>query len=159
MAGDVMELVTVQEDPRDPVYIPVAVFCTAYARRSLIDAIKANESRFLYCDTDSMHLSGTEQPTGIDIHDSRLGAWKVEGTFSHARHLRAKTYIWDLNGEIGVTCAGMPSNIKQGCDFDNFHLGYSNLDENGNIRPGLGKLVPLLVRGGRTLVERPYSLK
>lgn len=147
------------EETRDALYIPVAAFCTAYARRALLRAAGANRSRFVYCDTDSLHLTGTEEPQGIELHDTRLGAWKVEGEFSRARHLRAKTYIWDLNGKTSVTCAGMPSNIKAACTFDNFRIGFSNMDGNGKIIPGLGKLYPLMVKGGRTLIDRPIVLR
>lgn len=147
------------QETRPPVYVPVAVFATAWARDTLIRAAMANRERFIYCDTDSLHLLGTEPPAACPLDDVKFGFWKVEGEFSHARHLRTKAYIWDLSGEVSVKCAGMPDNIKADCTFDNFHIGYSNLDENGRIRPGLGKLHPLLVRGGRTLIDRPYQLR
>lgn len=148
-----------ESDMRDPIYLPVGAFCTAYARDTLIRAILANYDRFVYCDTDSMHLLGTEDPAGIPLHPTNLGAWGVEGTFKHARHLRAKCYIWDLNGKIGVTCAGMPDNIKATCTFENFQFGFTNRDENGEVKPGTGKLTPVTVNGGVVLVERSYVLK
>ena len=89
-------------ETRDPVYLPVGAFCTAWARHTLISAIHANQDRFIYCDTDSMHLAGTDDPEGIPLHDTDLCAWKVEGTFSHARHLRAKCYIWDRFGAVSI---------------------------------------------------------
>lgn len=158
---------TGEEESRDAVYVPLSAFCTAYARDTLIRAIHANRERFVYCDTDSMHLLGTAEPDGIRLHDTDFCAWKVEGEFSRARHLRAKCYIWDLNGEISVTCAGMPDNIKAHCTFDNFRFGFSNLEtiehEDGTcevrVRPGWGKLLPKAVPGGIVLVESPYELK
>ena len=150
------------EETREPVYIPVAVFVTAYARQALIEGIRANYDRFIYCDTDSMHLTGTDAPRGIRTHDTELCAWKVEGTFSHARHLRAKCYIWDLNGVVGVTCAGMPDNIKSYCTFDNFHLGFSNtrvVDGKREIVPGMEKLLPKNVPGGVVLTPSIYELR
>lgn len=158
-------------ETRDPVYIPVACFCTAWARKTLIDAIHANQERFLYCDTDSMHLLGTGDPSGVRLHDSDFCAWKVEGTFSHARHIRAKCYIWDLNGKVGVTCAGMPDNIKAACTFDNFHIGFNNVNpitgkvcggaccRYGTVCHGMAKLLPKQVRGGCVLVNGLYALK
>lgn len=154
----IVEFQTV-EDSRDPVYIPVAVFVTAYARKALIDAIHANRDRFIYCDTDSMHLLGTDDPRGIALHDTHYNAWKVEGRFTRAKHLRAKTYIWDLNGKLEVKCAGMPQNMKAHIGWDDFEVGYSNMDEHGEIREGEGKLVPLMVKGGRTLVDRPFQIR
>ena len=151
----------VLNDPetRDPVYIPIGTFCTAYARKTLIHAIHENRDRFIYCDTDSMHLTGLEDPAGIKLHDTDLCAWKVEGQFTHARHIRAKCYIWDLNGEISVTCAGMPDNIKKICTFDNFQIGLNNLKPDGTIIEGTGKLTPVAVPGGVVLKARPYQLR
>lgn len=152
-----------QDDPstRDPIYTALAVFVTAWARHDLFHAIWDNRERFLYCDTDSMHLLGTEQPKGIEIHDSKLGAWKVEGTFSRARHIRAKTYMWDLNDEIGVKCAGMPANVKELVTWDNFHRGFTNIVHGADgdyIRPGYGKLRPLAVPGGIVLIDGPFTI-
>lgn len=150
-------------EERAPVYVPAAAYMTAWARLELLTAIHANRSRFLYCDTDSMHLLGTEPPTGIALHDTHFGAWKVEGTFTRARHLRPKAYIWDLNGRKEVRCAGMPDNIKADCNFENFYPGYANYDTlpDGSIkiREGLGKLKPYMVPGGRTLIDAPYRLR
>lgn len=148
-----------EHEERDSVYIPVGTFTTAYARDTLIRAIHENWDRFIYCDTDSMHLEGTADPAGIPLHDTNLCAWKVEGTFSHARHLRAKCYIWDLNGEVSVTCAGMPDNVKALCTFDNFHYGLSNIDPvTGKVIEGAGKLTPVAVPGGVVLEPRRYVL-
>lgn len=155
-----------EREVRDPVYVPVAAFCTAWARDTLIRAIMANRDRFVYCDTDSMHLRGTWAPDGIRLHDTDLCAWKVEGEFWRARHLRAKCYIWDLNHKVSVTCAGMPENVKALCTYDNFWFGFSNLEEvetdEGTVvrvKPGYGKLRPKAVPGGVVLVEGPYEMK
>ena len=161
MMGDdgVVKWVLGEHEERDGIYIPVGTFTTAYARQTLIRAIHANLDRFIYCDTDSMHLAGTEDPAGIPLHDTNLCAWKVEGTFTHARHLRAKCYIWDLNGEVSVTCAGMPDNVKALCNFDNFHYGLSNIDPvTGKVMDGAGKLTPVAVPGGVVLEPRAYEL-
>lgn len=158
-SDDTVHYVMGEHEEREGVYIPVGTFCTAYARRTLLYAILANRDRFAYCDTDSMHLVGDADPVGIPIAENRLCTWKVEGHFSRARHLRAKCYIWDLNGEVSVTCAGMPENVKALCTFDNFHFGFSNVSrETGDIIPGAGKLVPKDVPGGVVLVPRPYVL-
>ena len=143
---------------RDPVYLPVGTFCAAYARRELLFAIMANRDRFLYCDTDSMHLLGTDAPADIPIHDKELCHWKCEGTFTRAKHLRTKAYIWDLNGEFSVTCAGMPDNVKELVTWDNFEYGFSNVDEDGNIIEGHANLMPEAVPGGVVLVDSVYCL-
>ena len=151
-----------EEETRDPVYIPVGVFCTAYARRELLFAILDNRERFVYCDTDSLHLLGTEQPANIPIHDKELCHWKVEGTFSRAKHLRAKAYVWDLNGKFSVTCAGMPDDVKALVNWDNFEFGFSNAftDKDGNTKicPLFAKLMPKTVPGGVVLLDSVYQL-
>lgn len=151
--------VDISNRPPEPVYVPIAVFCTAYARDTLLRAAMANRERFVYCDTDSLHLLGTEVPNGIPIDDSKLGHWKIEGTFSHARHLRAKTYIWDLNDKFECVCAGMPDNIKEHVTWENFHEGFSNCDEDGNVIPGWGKLLSITVDGGVLLYEGKFEIK
>ena len=156
--GDVVVYVLSDEELRDPVYLPIAIYVTAYARRVLIDAIMANYDRFIYCDTDCLHLIGNELPD-LPLHDTAFSHWKIEGEFSHARHLRSKCYIWDLNNSISVVCAGMPDNVKAICNFDNFRIGFSNLDENGDVLRGRGKLIPKSVSGGVVLVPSPYQLR
>ena len=53
----------------------------------------------------------------------------------------------------------MPDNIKATCTFENFQFGFTNKDENGEVKPGTGKLTPVTVNGGVVLVERSYVLK
>lgn len=76
-----------------PVYIPVGSFITAYARDKIIRSAQQLYDRFIYADTDSLHLKGTDFPEGIEIDSYKLGAWKVESQFYKARFLRQKTYI------------------------------------------------------------------
>ena len=151
-----------EAETRDPVYLPVGVFCTAYARRELLFAIMDNRERFVYCDTDSMHLLGTEVPAGIPIDDKELCHWKVEGTFNRAKHLRTKAYVWDLNGKFSVTCAGMPDSTKALVTWDNFEYGFTNAftdaDGEQHVCPLFAKLMPKAVPGGVVLVDGVYRL-
>lgn len=84
---------------RDPVYIPIGIFCTSWARHTTITTAQAVYDRILYCDTDSIHIAGTEIPKVIDhlIDPKRLGFWKHESTFGRGKFLRAKTYIEDID--------------------------------------------------------------
>lgn len=165
--GDSVRYVLAETELKDPVYLPVGAFCTAYARLELTSAIMANRERFVYCDTDSMHLLGTQDPAGIDLDDKKLMHWKNEGTFTRAKHLRTKSYVWDLNGKFSVTCAGMPDAIKHIVTWDNFDFGFTNttydgqiktyIDEEGKERKAT-KLMPKNVPGGVVLVDAPYIL-
>lgn len=150
-----------EESSREPVYIPVGAFITAWARDYTIRSAQANFHRFAYADTDSLHLIGTEPPIGIEIDSVKLGAWKHESTFTRAKYLRAKTYIEEINGNLCVTCAGLPKSAREPqfdewgnlintpVTWDNFQIGatYS------------GKLRPKQVPGGIVLEEVPFVIR
>lgn len=142
-------------EQRNPVYIPVGTFVTSYAREKTIRAAQASYDRFVYADTDSLHLLGTELPDGLDIDPVRLGAWKHELTFDKARFIRAKTYMEhgtdpDKNDyHWKITCAGMPAACHPNVTFENFHPGAQYP----------GKLTPWHVPGGIVLVEIPFTIQ
>ena len=103
-------------DHKDTIYIPVGAFITANAKRYTIRAIQSNYDRFLYCDTDSIHILGLEPPKDIIVDDVKLGAWKREGEFDRAIFVKPKTYL-ELSGDhVNVKACGMPQNIKD--DFE-----------------------------------------
>lgn len=138
-----------EKETRDPVYIPVATFVTSYARNKTISSAQKVYDRFVYADTDSLHLIGTDIPECLDVHQSRLGAWKHESTFEKARFLRQKTYIEQINEKIHITCAGMPDRCYDGVTWDNFHNGMSYT----------GKLRFVHVPGGIVLLDTPFTIK
>jgi hypothetical protein len=159
---------------RDPVYTAVGAFCTAWARDKTIRAAQDNYDRFIYADTDSLHLVGYELPD-LEIHPTKLGAWKHEGNFVDSKFLRAKTYMetyeiseedfnkLDLEGKYGmfsdletkiirhtdVKCAGMPENVKHQVNYDNFTTGASYS----------GKLMPKHYPGGIVLVDTEFMIR
>lgn len=139
------------EDPeqRDPIYIPVGVFVTAWARYKTITSAQSVFDRFVYADTDSLHLVGSEIPENLEIDPVKLGAWKHESTFTRARFLRQKSYIEEIDGVLHVTCAGMPESCKADATWDNFRIG-------GSFG---GKLTSKHVPGGIVLVETPFTIK
>jgi hypothetical protein len=156
---------------REPIYIPVGTFITAWARHTTINAAQSVYDRFLYADTDSLHLTGTDLPKELEIDPDKLGAWKHEGTFRKGRYLRQKSYIEDLiisekeyndmldevqglyieDGQhyhMKVTCAGMPEKCYQFVTWDNFREG-SSFD---------GKLMPTHVPGGIVLKDIAFTI-
>lgn len=144
------DLIHVPPTIADPVYTPVAAFITAYAREKTIRTAQSVFPRFCYADTDSLHLTGTELPEGLEIHPTALGAWDHEKTFTRARFIRAKTYIEEEEGgKLSVTCAGMPDNVKELVTWDNFHAGQTYP----------GKLLPKRVRGGIVLDPVDFTIK
>lgn len=147
---------------KDPIYVPMASFITSYARNKTIRSAQKVYDRFIYSDTDSIHLEGTELPKELDIHPTNLGAWDHETSFFRARFLRQKSYVEDLNPpetwsdpeaydkkKFKITCAGMPKACHKWVNFDNFRIGNSFS----------GKLQPKRVNGGVVLMDVDFTIK
>lgn len=151
LVNDVLRYVDLPPTHRDPVYLPVGVFVTAWARYKTIRAAQSVYDRFVYADTDSIHLLETEVPDGLDVDDVRLGAWKHESTFHKAKFLRAKCYVEYEDGSDSPTVhvAGMPSNVHSEVDIDNFQVGATYF----------GKLYTTRVRGGIVLVPGDMQIR
>lgn len=138
----------------ESVYTACASFITAYARKQTIETAQKLYERFVYADTDSIHLIGLDVPD-IPIDDYKLGYWKCEGAFI-GKFLRAKTYIKYKERKIQITCAGMPDNVKSTITnldkdeaFDTFNYGNSFG----------GKLMPKKVKGGVVLFANNFTIK
>ena len=142
-----------EEDEKNPIYVPMASFITAWARYKTINAAQNCYERFIYADTDSLHLEGTEVPDGMDIDPVRLGAWDHEATFNRAKFLRQKCYIESIvkdgKEDIKVTCAGMPKSCHKYVTFENFKIGAQYE----------GKLQPSHVHGGVVLKPVDFTIK
>lgn len=146
------------EEYKDPIYTPMGVFITSYARELTIRTAQQCYDRIIYCDTDSIHLTGTDIPDSIAhmIDDNRLGFWQHESTFKRAKYIRQKTYVQELyldeskeKIKLSVKCAGMPDKVKEKVTFDNFEVGFTSY----------GKLLPKQVDGGVVLVDTEFTIK
>ena len=143
-----VEYKTITAEDKEPVYTPVGVFITSYARARIQKTAQSIYHRFCYADTDSIHIVGTEIPD-IDIDDKELGKWALEGHFIRARFLRAKTYIEEYpDNTLNVKCAGLPDNLKELVNFDNFKVGLTLH----------GKLLPKRYEGGVVLEETDFTI-
>lgn len=137
------------EEMREPIYIPVGTFITAWARYKTITSAQKVYDRFLYADTDSLHLLGTEIPKELEVDPIKLGAWKHESTFTKARFIRQKTYAEYIDGEMHITCAGMPTRCYKNVTWENFKVG-SSFE---------GKLQHTHVKGGIVLKDTEFTIK
>jgi hypothetical protein len=139
------------EEFKDPVYTPMGAFITAWARWITITTAQKCYDRIIYCDTDSIHLVGTETPEAIEdiIDPDKLGYWKHEGNFTRAKFIRQKTYVEEVNGHLDVKCAGMPERVKENVTFENFEIGFTSF----------GKLLPKQVDGGVVLIDTEFTLR
>lgn len=150
LKDSVVSLVAGPEEFTDPIYTPVGVFITAYARDKTIRAAQDHFDIFAYADTDSLHLVTDEPPKTLDIHPTKLGAWKQEMVFADAVFLRAKTYAEQTaDGEVHTHIAGLPKTIAEKLSIEDIYVG--------NVFHG--KLLPKRVPGGIVLQEVDFSLK
>lgn len=134
---------------RDPVYVPVGTFITAWARSKTIGAAQHHYSIFAYADTDSLHMVTETDPADLDIHPTRLGAWKHEGDFHEGLYARAKCYTeHDKDRDIWSThIAGLPSRVAETVRFADYEGKHFD-----------GKLVPKQVPGGVVLKDVGFEL-
>ncbi|MGM9835016.1 MAG: DNA polymerase [Bacilli bacterium] len=98
------------------VYLPMATFITSYAKQYLVQAINANYERFLYCDTDSLHLYGTlEEVKGVNIGKNTYGYWDNEMCFNDYKYLSPKRYAEkdiETNKWV-IKCCGLTDSIME----------------------------------------------
>lgn len=130
----------------EPNYIPLAVFVTAIARARIIRSAVLCGDRFLYADTDSLHVEGDYPVEGLDVDDTRLGAWAHEASFTCGVYNRAKQYGEVIDGDHVIHIAGAPEKILEDVKVE---------DMLGDMVLG-GKLVPRTVKGGTLLVETSF---
>lgn len=168
------------EEYRDPVYTACGAWITAYAREKTIRSAQAVYDRFIYADTDSLHLMGYDQPEGLDVHPTRLGAWKDEGSWVDSKFIRSKTYLESeqkytedsLRNYAQLLCKPFIHDLYRETDGIHYRVMKvtcagmpDNVKESvtyDNFHPGAvfdGKLMPKRVPGGIVLEERTFTIK
>jgi hypothetical protein len=151
---------------REPVYTPMGVFITAYAREKTIRAAQENYDVFAYADTDSLHLLRDTDPENLWVDPKALGAWKYEYAFDRALFVRAKTYTEHLSPQHRHTEAKCPlEEHGAGCDYETHVAGLPvpisealTIDDFVGGRKFDGKLTPVKAPGGVVLVDTTYTL-
>lgn len=174
----VVKLVMGEPETKDPIYTAAGVFITSHARALTIRAAQKNYHRFAYADTDSLHLLGDDwivdevngkptlvnPPEDIDVHPTKLGAWKFEYRFEESHFVRPKVYLEKLQRE----------NVhKTDCEPDcqyrhNYKTAFAGLPQGTAMTIGFedlvdgkvfhGKLSPRKVEGGVVLEDIPFTL-
>lgn len=147
------------KNTRNPVYVPVASFCTSYARRECITVCQDNYVYWRYMDTDSGHFECTpDKLINIKLHDDELCHWKIECEFDMAKYIRQKTYAEHVIVIDGKTvepywdfkCCGLSSEKKKYINIDEFDIG---------MKIEGGKLSPKRVKGGINLIEKEFNIR
>lgn len=139
------------------VYIPVAIFVTSYGRYQIISNIKKVWDKFIYCDTDSIHL--TEETDKIPIDQKKLGYFKLEAQ-GIGRYIKQKTYLINLDkkyweeeedGHIKkqkLVCAGLNKILLPDyIDIKDFKVGIK-----------LDKIVARKICGGVALTKTEHEI-
>lgn len=165
-----------EPEQREPVYTALSCFVTAYARNKTIRTAQTLYPRYIYSDTDSIHIEGFEIPDNIEIHPTKLGAWKLENHFCDSYFIKPKCYLETdmyikptlynycklLNNtfkikknqfgirkdKLKVTCAGMPDNVKEKVTYENFKRGTTFE----------GKLKPVIYENGVVLEDTTFTI-
>lgn len=156
-------------EERKPVYVAMASFITAYARKDIIESSELIREyslkhygfdAYVYSDTDSIHClmklpDLRAMKKELDIDDYKLGAWKIENSFRRAKFLRQKAYIEEGEDGLNVTVAGLPKRLGKYVNFSNFEIGFTTegmqIDEH--------KLSYKQVKGGVLLVDTDFTIK
>lgn len=177
----------IKYETRQPIYIPVGTFVTAWARHRTITSAQKLYKYFVYADTDSCHLDipipeamqnmnnkeiaklttknliemGLDIPEDFEVDPVALGAWKLEEKTERARYIRQKSYIHD-------------DNKKETWGTENYNPDLLHITCAGmpkqcypfvtweNFYEGStykGKLQPKHVKGGIVLKEIDFTIK
>lgn len=116
--GGVLKFDWQEEHKKRTYHVAVASAITGWARRWLIIHAQKNMDRFIYCDTDSLHLEGSiDDVIGVKLDKTKFGAWDCENVWNEAVFLHQKTYIEVNDKEINVTACGMGKRCKKHLEF------------------------------------------
>lgn len=153
----VLRFITLPPEVNEPIYTPISVFVTSYARYYTITNAQMfyKEKQLVYCDTDSIHCIG-ENIHDLQVDDKELGKWKKEYVFDKARYLHAKCYYGEKINDYGkldkkIKVAGLPKSkeLKDAININNFTYNFS-----------YGKVLKSKqVKGGVALVEKEFTIK
>lgn len=161
-------------ETRSSIYSPVALFTTAFARCEMVRTIqkvrdfgfkKYGRDIWVYSDTDSC---GVVMPVEdikyldkvLDLDDRKMGSYKVEKVFSKARFIHSKCYMLvDYAGVPHATIAGMPRELAERLNFEQFRVGFSteSLKDDAEM-DRLSSLRQRLVPGGVILEPTSFTI-
>lgn len=155
---------THEEHKKQVGYIAIGSAITSYARNYTIRLAIANYERFLYSDTDSVHLLGTEQPKMLTSHPTKICCWKQESVFDKAYYVRQKTYAEHIivsdgieleNSYNDIKASGMSKQAKQ--KFEELGYTIDKLDY-GLMLPE-SNLKAKRIQGGVLLQEMDFKIR
>lgn len=132
------------------------VWITANARKSLQEGLDIIGKDVVYCDTDSIKYIGDHEADFEKLNQKRIsdakrcgayatdpkgkirymGVWEYEGEYDKFSTLGAKKYIYEVNGEISSTIAGVSKKAGKAYfkkyGFEGFKIGRT-IAESGHL--------------------------
>lgn len=172
----VLHYITGEPEEMKSVYLPVAVFTTAYGRYLTITTSQKVRNwteehlgfdGYLYSDTDSIYckieldqLEELKKSAGIEIDPYKLGAWDIEqDNITRFKALRQKCYLKEVDGKKIATVAGCPKNLSKLFNFKNFNVGFTTANFTEDEIGKDSKLRYKQVKGGVILKETDFTIK
>ena len=160
LIDDEVELELNEPTYDDPVYTALGAYITARARDYTIRTSQMLYKHWVYSDTDSLYLTGISEEDVeklIEVHPTKLGAWKLEHHFNSGKWLRPKTYILNsVEDGLSIACAGMPDNIKSEIISKGVESAFNSFTYGAEFK---GKLIPKRVKGGVILFNETFTIK
>ena len=121
------------ENHKEPNSYPnllIGATITSYSRIYLIEnIIRLGVENFVYCDTDSIFVKANSEDEikqrGLNIHDTKLGGWKMEYEFNRGKVLGAKRYVFNgktPNGKEKVKSAVAGVKKLEDMSYENMEM-------------------------------------
>lgn len=161
---NVVGFINHEEHKKQVGYIAIGSAITSYARNYTIRLAIANYDRFLYSDTDSVHLIGTEKPAMLKEHPTDICCWKQESIFDKAYYVRQKTYAEHIIVSDGeklespyndIKASGMSKQAKE--KFE--ELGYTIDQLDYGLMLPESNLKAKRIQGGILLKEMDFKIR
>ena len=107
------------------------VYTTAYARAALQEAIDVAEQNMVYCDTDSVKVSGKLDLSALNKKRQKLaaeqgayaddpkgnrhymGVFELDGVYDRFVTCGAKRYAYETNGHLSITVSGVSKAVNE----------------------------------------------
>lgn len=147
--NDIIELKNNKMHDIKSFYVPLSIFVTSIARSIIINYAQHCGARFVYCDTDSLHLIGRDIPSCFSIGNS-LEDWHIEKTFDKAKYLAPKTYMHVVGDKNIITASGLSNLTKEKTEIAANVFDYGLEFENNYTLTN--------VKGGCVYSPRKFSL-
>lgn len=127
----------------DGEYLPIALFVNSYARADIIETAQLFGDKLVYIDTDSIHYIDMPLPEGIDIHPTKLGAFKEEYLATESIYLKCKTYAEVIDGKLSTKISGLDRSARVKIkSLDDFYVGKEIEYDRDIVEHGVLKVVP-----------------